>query len=316
MHFYPLPQLSRKRIHDIQPIKRERNSTLEHLFYSLVSPPISTTPREGGKDSILSQKLIRNSLKILKYRNISFFNLFYKLTFRIISYIHISCNYIILHNDRCFFNEDLRFKNSSSNLVHFILERIRSKPYIYFSSKTKKCSLSSSCFHGRKRSRFSGRYLNSPFLPLRATFLGDHWLRNFITVIIDHRHAPCVYNRHAARARLNLIPRVPIVRHRFFPRQIRFADLPEIIPPILLPALRNNSDTIRSSLFRVDVEKERKGEEKNVPVLLFDSIRGNFSPLRYKTLKFTKWSVRRFVNSFLNLYFLNICAIVYREESK
>lgn len=150
----------------------------------------------------------------------------------------------------------------------------------------------------------------------RATFLGDHWLRNFITVIIDHRHAPCVYNRHAARARLNLIPRVPIVRHRFFPRQIRFADLPEIIPPILLPALRNNSDTIRSSLFRVDVEKERKGEEKNVPVLLFDSIRGNFSPLRYKTLKFTKWSVRRFVNSFLNLYFLNICAIVYREESK
>lgn len=124
-------------------------------------------------------------------------------------------------------------------------------------------------------------------LPLRATFLGDHWLRNFITVIIDHRHAPCVYNRHAARARLNLIPRVPIVRHRFFPRQIRFADLPEIIPPILLPALRNNSDTIRSSLFRVDVEKERKGEEKNVPVLLFDSIRGNFSPLRYK-----HWNLR------------------------
>lgn len=127
MHFYPLPQLSRKRIHDIQPIKRERNSTLKHLFlfprFSSKSSPrqhLARVEKIRFVSKILSQKLIRNSLKILKYRNISFFDLFYKLTFRIISYIYISHSYIILHNDRCFFNQDFARISKILLLIQYI----------------------------------------------------------------------------------------------------------------------------------------------------------------------------------------------------
>lgn len=74
-------------------------------------------------------------------------------------------------------------------------------PPFVFSPRSKRCNFPA-----------SGRFkLGSPPAPLFPVTIDLETLLPSLSI------TACVYNRHAARARLNLIPRVPIARHRFFP---------------------------------------------------------------------------------------------------
>lgn len=112
-----------------------------------------------------------------------------------------------------FVNDPRRFriqirekKNYASNLPSFLLRRGEQffVQGVFF-------PLLSSSLHGRNVAIFRRAADLNSALPLFPVTIDLETLLPSLSI------TACVYNRHAARARLNLIPRVPIARHRFFP---------------------------------------------------------------------------------------------------